>query len=190
MERDEAWTLLNEYVENPALIRHALAVEAAMLHYARSGGHDERVWGLVGLLHDFDYERFPEPPQHTREGAKILRQRGLEEEIVSAILSHADWNVEEYPRDTPLRQTLYAVDELCGFLYAAALVRPQRLEGMKAKSVRKKMKQSSFAAAVNRQDIIDGAALLGLELNEHIENCVAAMASAAKELELLPESAS
>lgn len=190
MQRDEAWKLLAEYTTNPALLRHALAVEAAMRHYAHLGGHNEELWGATGLLHDFDYERFPDAPQHTCEGAKILRQRGVDEEIVTAILSHADWNVADYPRDTPLRQTLFAVDELCGLINAAALVRPLRLEGMKAKSIRKKMKQPSFAAAVNRDDITSGAALLEIDLNEHIDNCIAAMASIAEQLELRPEATS
>jgi putative nucleotidyltransferase with HDIG domain len=190
MNRDEAWNLLTEYTTNPALLRHALAVEAAMRHYAHLGSHDEELWGVTGLLHDFDYERFPEPPQHTCAGAEILRQRGVGEEIVTAILSHADWNVADYPRDTPLRKTLFAVDELCGLINAAALVRPQRLEGMQAKSVRKKMKQPSFAAAVNREDITSGAALLEIDLNQHIDNCIAAMASIADQLELRPEPAS
>jgi putative nucleotidyltransferase with HDIG domain len=189
MDRSQAWRLLNEYVTNPALVIHGVAVEKAMRYYARLGGADEETWGLVGLLHDFDYERFPEPPQHTRAGAAILRERGLDEEIVAAILSHADWNLDEYPRDRPLRRTLYAVDELCGFLYAVALVRPQRLTDLKAASVRKKLKQPSFAAAVSREDIARGADLLGLDLDRHIENCIAALAPAADELGLRASSA-
>ena len=117
----------------------------------------------------------------------ILRERGVDEEIVAAILSHADWNLDEYPRDRPLRKTLFAVDELCGFIVACALVRPERLQGMKAKSVRKKMKAASFAAAVSREDITQGAELLGLELNDHIDNCIAALAPHAETLDLLPE---
>lgn len=184
MQRDEAWKLLNEYVASPALVRHCLAVEATMRFYARINGADEARWGVTGLLHDFDYERFPDPPHHTREGAKILRERGVDEEIVGAILSHADWNLAEYPRDCPLRRTLFAVDELSGFIVACALVRPERLIGLKASSVRKKMKQASFAAAVKREDIEAGAALLGLDLNDHINNCVAALAARAEALEL------
>ena len=187
MTRDEARALLDEYVKNPALIRHALSVEAAMIHYARLQGQDEPLYSLTGLLHDFDYERFPNPPDHTREGAKILRERGVDEEIVGAILSHAEWNLEDYPRDRPVRKTLFAVDELCGFIYAAALVRPERIVGMKAKSVRKKMKTPSFAAAVSRDDIAAGAELLGVELNDHIDNCIAAMTTRAEELDLLPK---
>lgn len=186
MKRDDALALLSEYVSNAALVRHCLAVESAMVFYARRFGEDEPSWSVTGLLHDFDYERFPNPPDHTREGAKILRQRGVDETIVGAILSHADWNLDEYPRDTPLRKTLFAVDELCGFIYAAALVRPSRIVGMKASSVRKKMKQASFAAAVNRDDIVSGAQLIGIELNDHIQNCITAMTEAADTLELLP----
>ena len=186
MDRDQALKLLEEYTTNPALIKHALAVEAAMRHYARLGGHDEERWSVVGLLHDFDYERWPEPPDHTRKGAEILRERGLDEELVEAVLSHAAWNTEQYPRDTPLRKTLFAVDELCGFLTAVALVRPERLEGLKPKSVKKKLKTKAFAAAVSREDIEEGTRLLDLPLDEHISNCVTALQGVAAELELLP----
>ena len=186
MDREQALKLLEEYTSNPSLIKHALAVEAAMRHYARLGGHDQARWGVVGLLHDFDYQRWPEPPDHTRQGAEILRQRGLDQELVEAVLSHAEWNVEEYPRDTPLRKTLFAVDELCGFLTAVALVRPERLAGLKPKSVKKKLKTKAFAAAVSREDIAEGVALLDLPLDEHIANCTAALQGIAAELELLP----
>jgi len=186
MNRDEAWNLLNEYINNPALVRHCLAVECAMVFYARQFGEDEKVWAITGLLHDFDYERWPDPPDHTRKGAEILRERGVNDQIIDAILSHADWNLEEFPRDTPMRKTLFAVDELCGFIYAAALVRPERIVGMKAKSVRKKMKQASFAAAVNRDDIVRGAELINVDLNDHIDNCIAAMTTIADALELTP----
>jgi putative nucleotidyltransferase with HDIG domain len=184
MDRKQAWALLNEYVSNPALIRHGLAVEAAMRYYARLQDADEELWGVTGLLHDFDYERHPDPPEHTRAGAKILRQQGAGEALIGAILSHAEWNLDEYPRDTPLRKTLFAVDELCGFIVACALVRPARLAGMTAKSVRKKMKQASFAAAVNRADIATGAELLGLDLNTHIDHCIAALTPHADTLDL------
>ena len=190
MTRDEAFALLQEYTENAALIKHALSVEAAMRHYARLTGQDEELWSVVGLLHDFDYERWPEPPDHTRKGAEVLRERGVDEEIIGAMLSHAPWNVDEYPRDTPLRRTLFAVDEMCGFLTAVALVRPERLEGLKPKSVKKKLKQKSFAAAVSREDIDAGAALLDMPLDEHISNCIAALQAVAAELELVPEQSS
>ena len=155
-----------------------------MRYYAEKQGEDVEKWGVVGLLHDFDYEMFPEPPDHTRKGAPILRERGLDEESVAAILSHADWNQVEYPLDTPLRKTLYAVDELSGFIVAVALVRPTRLEGMKPKSVKKKLKTAGFAAAVNRDDIKRGAELLSLSLDEHIANCIAALQARAEVLGL------
>ena len=186
MTREEALALLTEYTQNPALIKHALSVEAAMRHYARLGGHDEDQWALTGLLHDFDYERWPQPPEHSRKGAEILRERGVEEDIVSAILSHADWNLDDYPRDTPLRKTLFAVDELCGFIHAVALVRPERLRGMKPKSVKKKLKTKGFAAAVSREDVEQGAKLLGLPLDEHIAHCIAALQTIENELDLQP----
>ncbi len=175
MTRDEAWNLMCEYTQNDSLRKHALAGEAAMRHYARHFGEDENLWGVVGLLHDFDYERWPNPPAHTREGARILREKGVDEEIVGAILSHGHWNLDEYPRDRPLRKTLFAVDELCGFLIACALVRPTRLEGLEPKSVKKKMKTPAFAAAVSREDIEAGAQLLELPLDDHIRNCIAAL---------------
>lgn len=175
MHRTEALALLKEFTQSESLVKHALAVEAAMRHYAALEGADPELWGAVGLLHDFDYERWPEPPQHTREGARILRERGVDEEIVGAVLSHADWNQVDYPLDRPLRRTLYAVDELCGFIVAVAYVRPERLTGMAPSSVRKKMKQKSFAAAVKREDIEKGAGLLGLSLDQHIQNVIAAL---------------
>ena len=184
MNREKAWQILNEYTKNPALVRHGLCVEAAMRHYARLNEADETQWGLAGLLHDFDYERWPEPPQHTREGAKILRDAGFDEEIVGAMLSHVPWNLDEYPRDRPIRKTLFAVDELSGLIYAAALVRPERLEGMKPKSIVKKMKQKAFAAAVSREDIHAGTELIDLPLAEHIGHCIEALQSIAAELEL------
>lgn len=175
MTRDEAWALLCEYTESESLRKHALAVEAAMGWYACHFGADEHTWKLAGLLHDFDYERYPEPPDHTRAGAQILRARGVDEEIVGAILSHAEWNLADTPRDRPIRQTLFAVDELSGFLVACALVRPERLTGLEPKSVRKKLKTAAFAASVSRDDIQAGADLLGLPLDDHIRNCVAAL---------------
>tara|TARA_B100000029_G_scaffold336392_1_gene328500 strand:+ start:4326 stop:4886 length:561 start_codon:yes stop_codon:yes gene_type:complete len=184
MERAEAFFLLTEYTKSESLIKHALAVEVAMRHYAALLGGDVEQWGLAGLLHDFDYERWPEEPEHTREGAKILRERQVDDEVVGAILSHAEWNREEYPLDRPIRRALFAVDELCGFVTAVAYVRPGKLEGMNAKSVRKKMKAKNFAAAVKREDITEGAALLGMEVNEHITQVITAMQGAASELGL------
>ncbi len=184
MTRDEAWALLNEYTKNNSLIKHALAVEAAMRHYAELLGGDVDQWGLVGLIHDFDYERWPEPPDHSREGAKVLRDRGVDEEIIGCILSHAEWNLDEYPRDTPMRKALFAVDELAGFIVAVALVRPEKLTGMKVSSVKKKMKQKSFAAAVHREDITNGAELLGITIEEHIGNCITGLQGIKNELGL------
>jgi putative nucleotidyltransferase with HDIG domain len=175
MTRDEAWNLLNEYTKSESLLKHALAVEAAMRHYAARFGENVETWGITGLIHDFDYERWQNPPDHTREGARILRERGIDEEIVGAILSHAEWNQDQYPLDRPIRKTLFAVDELCGFITAVAYVRPEKLSGMAPSSVRKKMKQKSFAAAVKREDIEQGAALVGLPLDEHITNVISAM---------------
>ena len=151
-----------------------------MRHFAGLLGDDADQWGLAGLLHDFDYERWPEDPEHTREGAKILRARGVDEEVVGTILSHAKWNQAEYPLDQPIRKALFAVDELCGFITAVAYVRPNGLDGMKAKSVRKKLKAKNFAAAVSREDIDQGADLLGMDLNEHITEVITALQKATK----------
>jgi len=186
MDRPQAVEILNEFVKNDALVKHMLAVEAAMRSYAERLGGDVEEWGLVGLLHDFDYERFPQAPDHTVEGAKILRERGVTEEIVGCILSHADWNLQEYPRDTTMRKALFAVDELCGFLVACALVRPEKLAGMKPSSVKKKLKAKGFAASVSREDIYSGAELLGVPLDEHIGHCIVALQGIAGELGMEP----
>ncbi len=177
-QRDIDSALVDEYVQNASLKRHMYAVEAAMRAYARKFGADEQLWGTVGLLHDFDYERWPDAPAHPLEGSKILRERGYPEEVIYAILSHADYLADQYPRISQLDKTLYACDELCGFITACAILRPQKLEGLGASSVRKKMKQVSFAAAVSRDDIIRGAQELGVDLDEHIDFCIAAMAEA------------
>src|SRR5216110_3427398 len=182
MTRDEAWNLLNQYTKSESLIKHALAVEAAMRHYAAHFGENLETWSVTGLIHDFDYERWPNPPDHTREGARILRERGVDEEIIGAILAHAEWNWDEYPLDRPLRKTLFAVDELCGFVTAVAYLRPEKIAGMTASRVRKKMKQKSFAAAVKREDIEKGAVLLGLQLDDHITHVIAAMQGIAADL--------
>ena len=175
MDRDKAWGLLNEYTESESLLKHALCVEAAMRHYATKRGEDTEQWGVTGLLHDFDYERWPDIPAHTQEGAKILREHDVDEEIIGAILSHAEWNQGEYPLDRPIRKALFAVDELCGFIVAVAYVRPEKLNGMKPKSVRKKMKAKGFAAAVKREDIVQGAELMEAELNDHIAEVITAL---------------
>lgn len=174
MSRNDDLQLMHEYVQNESLRRHMLAVEAAMRAYARHLQQDEELWGCVGLLHDFDYERWPNPPDHPLQGSHILRSKGYSEEIIYAILSHADY-MTDYPRQSLLDKALYACDELCGFLTACALVRPQRLEGLEAKSVKKKLKTPAFAAAVNRDDIYRGAEAFGVELDQHIDFCIAAL---------------
>jgi putative nucleotidyltransferase with HDIG domain len=183
MSRDDDLALLHEYTHGDSLIKHMLAVEAAVRAYARKFAADEEKWGTVGLLHDFDYERWPDPPDHPLKGAAILKERGYADDVIYAIKSHADY-LPDCPRVSMLDKTLYACDELCGFITACALVRPGRLEGLQAKSVRKKMKQASFAAAVNREDIINGAEDLGVDLNEHIDFCIAAMRGIAGDLGL------
>jgi putative nucleotidyltransferase with HDIG domain len=183
VSRETDLALVREYTKNENLVRHMLAVEAAVRAYARKFGEDEEKWGSVGLLHDFDYERWPDPPDHPLKGSAILNERGYPDDVIYAIKSHADY-LTDCPRVSRLDKTLYACDELCGFLTACALVRPQRLEGLDAKSVRKKMKQASFAAAVKREDISNGAADLGVDLDEHINFCIQAMQGIAGELGL------
>ena len=185
MNREANVALVREYTQSDSLVKHMLAVEAAMRAYARKWGEDEEKWGTVGLLHDFDYERWPNPPDHPLRGAEILTARGYPDDVIYAIKSHADY-LTDCPRVSRLDKTLYACDELCGFITACALVRPDRLEGLTARSVRKKMKQPSFAAAVNRDDVVAGAADLGVDLDEHIAFCIAAMREVANELGLTP----
>ena len=181
--RDTAWDLLNEYTEKPGLIGHALAVEAAMRAYARKLDGDEQSWGLVGLLHDFDYERGPSADDHPYRGVEILERRGYPEWFRRAVLSHASYS--GVSRESDLEKVLFACDELCGFLTACALVTPDKsLRAVKVKSVRKKMKSKAFAASVNRQDIIDGVAELGVGLDEHIEFVLEAMCEVAPRLGL------
>jgi predicted hydrolase (HD superfamily) len=165
---------MHEHVESMALRRHMYAVETAMRAYAKAWNEDEEKWGIVGLLHDFDYERYPNAPDHPLQGSVILKAHNVQEEIIYAILSHADY-LSDYPRLSKLDKTLYACDELCGFLVACAYVRPLRFADLEAKSVRKKLKNLSFAAAVNRDDIQRGAADLGLDLDEHITFCIEAL---------------
>lgn len=184
MNRDDAYALLCEYTQSESLRRHMLAVEAAMRAYARKFSEDEEKWGIVGLLHDFDYERWPTLPDHPLQGAAILAQRGYPEDVIYAIKSHAGDDIPGCPRVSRLDKTLYACDELTGFITAAAMVRPERLNGLQAAGIRKKMKQKAFAAAVNRDDIIRGAEELGVELNEHIQFVIDAMAGIAEQLGL------
>jgi len=183
MDRDSALALLREFTTNESLIKHALAVEACMRAYARRFGEDENLWGAVGLLHDFDYERYPTADQHPYRGAEILAEHGYPEHVRRAILGHADYT--GVPRDTLMAKTLYAVDEVAGFLTACALVKPGKsIIEVEAPSVRKKMKDKAFARSVNREDIIRGAAELGADLNEHISLCIEAMKTVAGELGL------
>lgn len=184
MNRDSHLALIREYTKSESLVRHMLAVEAAMRAYARKFAEDEEKWGMVGLLHDFDYERWPNPPDHPLQGAEILKARGYPDDVIYAIKSHADY-LTDCPRLSRLDKTLYACDELCGFITACALVRPTRLEGLDAKSVRKKLRQVSFAANVHREDITRGAADLGVDLDEHINFCIAALRPIAAELGLV-----
>src|ERR687892_414622 len=180
--RERAWETLTRHTRNEALRRHALAVEASMGWYAQFFGEDEELWRVVALLHDFDYEIHPTLDQHPQDGAPILREEGWPEEVVETVLSHAEHL--GLPRDTLLKKTLFACDELSGFVHACGLVRPNGLDGLEPKSVRKKLKQPSFAAGVHRDEVYAGAELLGLELDEHIRNVVAALQPIARELGL------
>jgi putative nucleotidyltransferase with HDIG domain len=174
-----------EFTQGDSLRKHMLSVEAALRAYAGRFGEDQEKWGIVGLLHDFDYERWPNPPDHPLRGAEILKQRGYPDEIIYAIKSHADY-LPDCPRISLLDKTLYACDELAGFITACALVRPQRLVDLGAKSVRKKMKQKSFAANVSREDMIRGAEDLGVDFDEHVDFVIAALQSVAAQIGLTP----
>jgi len=183
MNRHDAFELVNEYVKDGGLVRHMLAVEIAMRAYARKLGENEDTWGMVGLLHDFDYEPWPNPPDHPVKGAAILRERGYPDEVIYAILSHADY-LPEYPRVHLVDKALYACDELAGFITAAALVRPSGIIDMTASSVMKKMKSKGFARTVNRDDITRGAAEFGVELAAHIQFVIDALKPHAAKLGL------
>jgi putative nucleotidyltransferase with HDIG domain len=182
--REHAWSLLHEYTSSDSLIKHMLAVEAAMRAYARLGGHDEALWGVTGLLHDFDYERWPNPALdesgHPWTGVTILRDRGYPDEICDAILGHAPFT--DHPRITPLAKTLFAVDELCGLIVAMAYVRPDRLGGLEPGSVRKKLKDKAFARGVSRDDVQLGMAELGVEPDTHYGVVIEALQNAAPHL--------
>ena len=184
MNRADAYALLTEYVTDQSLVRHCLAVEAAMRAYARKLGEDEETWGIVGLLHDFDYERWPNPPDHPLKGSEILRQRDYPEEVITAILSHADYLSDRYPRLRPVEKALYACDELAGLITATALLRPGGITDLTASSVKKKMKAKGFARNVKREDIERGAADFGVDLTEHIQFEIDAMKAIAGELGL------
>jgi len=180
--RADAWETLTQYTKSEALLRHALAVEASTAFYARRFGEDEELWRVAALLHDFDYEMHPTLDKHPQDGAPILREAGYPEVVIDAVLSHA--NHLGLERDTLLKRTLFACDELSGFVHACGLVRPTGLAGLEPKSVRKKLKQPSFAAGVSRDDVYAGAELLELELDEHIANVVAALQPISAELGL------
>jgi putative nucleotidyltransferase with HDIG domain len=183
LDRNQAWSLMCEYTQSESLRKHMLAVEACMRAYARKFGEDENKWGITGLLHDFDYEKYPTPAEHPFIGNKILEERGYPEEVRRAILSHADYSGVK--RESMMEKTLYACDELSGFITASALVKPNKsLAEVEAKSVRKKMKDKAFARSVSRDDIINGAADLGVDLEEHIAFCIEAMKTIANELGL------
>lgn len=183
MTREEAWTILCEFVQNDSLRRHALAVETCVVAYAKKLNEDQNKWSVTALLHDFDWEIHPNAPDHPMKGEPILAERGVDEDIRRAILSHA--NYSGVTRVSPLEKTLYACDELAGFLTAVSYVKPGRsIHEVEVKSVRKKMKDKAFARNVNRADITDGARELGVELDEHIAFCIAAMRERAEELGL------
>ena len=182
-DRERAWGLLTEFTQSESLRKHALAVEACMRAYARKLGGNENLWGVVGLLHDFDYEKWPSLDDHPYKGNEILKERGWPDEIRHAIMSHAEYT--GVTRDTPMEKALFACDELAGFITACALVKPGKsLAEVEAKSVRKKMKDKAFARSVSRDDIVNSAKELGVDLDEHIAFCIEAMKTIAGELGL------
>lgn len=183
--REEAWSLLNEHVKNAGLIKHCLAVESAMRKYAGIFGGDEEEWAIAGLLHDFDYEEFPTPDPvaktgHPFEGVKMLRAQGYPDGVCEAILGHATYATT--PRTSQMAKCLFACDELCGFILAMGYVRPERLSGMTAESVKKGLKKKKFAEKVSRQEIASGMAEIGLAEDEHIQNCIAGVQTIADQL--------
>lgn len=182
-DRTAAWNLLTEFTQSESLRKHALAVEACMRAYARKFGADEELWGVVGLIHDFDYEKYPSAQEHPFKGNEILKERGYSDEIRRAIMSHADYS--GVTRDTPMEKALFACDELAGFITAIALVKPSKsLAEVEARSVRNKMKDKAFARSVSRDDITNGARDLGVDLDEHVAFCIEAMKGIAGELGL------
>jgi putative nucleotidyltransferase with HDIG domain len=184
LSRSAAWELLTEHTKSESLLKHALAVEAAVRGYARKFGEDEEAWGIVALLHDFDYERWPNLEDHPFRGSEILRDKGYPEWVILAILSHADYS--GVPREGPLRKTLFACDEMAGFITAASLVRPSKsVLDLEPSSVMKRMKDKAFARGVKREDLRAGAELLGLPLEEHIANVIAFMRLQAEALGLM-----
>ena len=184
MTRDEAWNLLCEYTQSENLRRHALAVEACMRYYARLFGEDEELWGVVGLLHDFDYERYPSLEEHPFRGMEILRARGAPEAIIRAVGAHA--NHTGIPRESLLERAIFACDEISGFVIAVALVKGRTLSAVSPESVRKRMKEKGFARGVNRDDLLQGAQELGIPFDEHVEHVVRALQGIADHLGLSP----
>jgi putative nucleotidyltransferase with HDIG domain len=182
MNRDEALNLMHEYTKNDALRKHMYSVEAAMRAHAKKFGEDEELWAIVGILHDFDYEVYPNAPDHPLKGSEILKEKGYPEDVRKAILGHATYT--NTPRDTTMAKTLYAVDELCGFITACSLVRPNKIADLEVSSVKKKMKDKAFAKNVSREDILKGAEELGVNLEEHIRFTIDAMKLISAELGL------
>lgn len=186
VNRDDAWALLNEYTQSESLVRHMLAVEAAMRAYAREFGEDEELWGVTGLLHDFDYERWPNPnldaTGHPYTGVRLLREKGYPDDLCDAIMGHAIYT--NTPRDTQLAKALFAVDELCGMVQAIGYVRPEKLNGLTPKSVKKKLKDKAFAKGVSRDDVALGMEELEVDPNEHIALVIEAMQGIADQLGL------
>ena len=187
MDRQAAWELLCQYTKNENLRKHAQAVETCMRAYAQKLGQDVEVWGVVGLIHDFDYEMYPHAPDHPLKGSEILKEKGYPEDIRRAILGHADSS--GVSRDSLIAKALFACDELAGFITACSLVRPDRIMSLEAKSVRKRMKDKAFARSVSREDITKGAEELGVPLDEHITFCIDAMRAIAESLGLAPQAA-
>lgn len=188
MDREAAWQLLCEFTKSESLRKHALAVETCLRAYAGKFGEDEEKWGVTGLIHDFDYEIYPNAPDHPLKGSEILEQKGYTEDVRRAILGHASYT--GVPRDTLLAKALFACDELAGFITACSLVRPERILTLEARSVRKRIKDKAFARSVSREDITQGAEELGIPLEEHIAFCIEAMKANAEPLGLLPPAAS
>jgi putative nucleotidyltransferase with HDIG domain len=182
VNRQEALDLLFEYTKNDSLRKHALSVEAAMRAYARKYREDEEAWGAVGLLHDFDYERYPQYPDHPTKGSEILKEKGMPEELRRTILSHVP--ATNVPRETQMAKTLFACDELCGFIMAVAVIRPNKIADLGVSSVKKKLKDKAFARAVSREDIRQGVEESGLDFDAHIAFVIEAMKGSAKDLGL------
>jgi len=180
IDRNTTWDLLNEYTKSESLLKHALGVEAAMRYYAKKHGEDEGTWGICGLVHDFDYEKFPTAEGHPYEGNKILKEHGYPEDIIEAVMGHADYT--GVARSTLMAKTLFAVDELVGFIMAVAYVRPDNLNGLKPKSVKKKLKDKGFAAKVSRDDIEKGIEELGVDRDEHITTVIESLQAVSEDI--------